>query len=354
MRLRNVFTVFAGVLLVLQSIQATKYVVVTSLVVEGRGTVDREVFSRIFLIAPDIPGWQNSSRITLYVNSKERGFTLSRDADGNLYAYPGDLQYSGRINITLVQEVEVLKSPFRRVADLPETVAASRALMDKTASSVFWRCNASGKKFSDVVSLASSIGSGSPSNRDFVLRAADWVRRNIKYSLNISGGVRCPAETLARAEGACGDIHALYTALLRVRGIDSYLAYAYVYVPEESFAIEYGKWRYVLVGAEPHIFTVVNSSGAIFPVDLTANTQSSLSELARGSAVNQLDSVIVVAWIKNRDPNDLLAVYAPTGAEKVELVLRVVRGSAVLNDNTLLFLAILLAGALILNKERST
>ncbi len=354
MRLKSVFTMFAGALLVLQSLQVTKYVVVTSLVVEGRGIIDREVFSRIFLIAPDIPGWQNSSRVILYVNSKETGFTLNRDADGNTYVYPGDLQYSGRINITLVQEVEVLKPPFRRIADLPETIVTSRALTDKTASTAFWRCNASGKKFSDIVSLAGNISSGFLSNGDFVLRAADWVRKNIKYSLNTSGGVKCPAETLARAEGACGDIHALYTALLRVKGIDSYLAYAYVYVPNGGFTVEYGKWRYVVVGAEPHIFTIVNSSGAIFPVDLTANTQSSLPELVRGSAVNQLDSVIVVAWIKNRDPNDLLAIYAPTGAEKVELVLRVMRRSAILDDYTLLLLAILLAGALILNKERST
>lgn len=343
-----------GALASSQPILSVKYLLVTSLYVEGQGVVDREVFSRVFLIAPPIPGWQNLSSATLYVDSRKTGFALERDPQGNIYAYPGDLEYSGSINITLVQEVEVASPPFRRIADLPEVVDVAAPSLSEMATSQFWGCNSSSKKFADVVSLAKSLGSSSASGRDFILNAADWVRRNVKYTSDTRGGVKCPAETLSTLEGACGDVHALFTALLRIKGINSYLAYALVYSPQANLTIREGKWFYQLRGAEPHIFSMVESRGESFPVDLTANTENDPQRLVRGSAVNQLDSLIVLAWIKRGDPNDFLAIPAPVGASKVSLTFKVARESLSLGDNVLLLLAVLLAAALALRKERST
>lgn len=339
--------VTVGLLASTYPIGSIRYTVVTTLVLKGKGVVDKEVFSSVFRLAPEIQGWQRVTSTTLLVNSTEVFFERIRDRDGNLFAYPGNINFSGVLNLTLVQEVEVVKPPFRRVAEAPATMTPNVEHAGELSASPFWGCNTSEKKFSDVVNLARELG------RD-ITTIAGWVKNNIKYNASgmLEGDFKCPARVLSEKNGSCGDIHALLTALLRLNGFDAFLAYAYVYVPGKRLTESVGKWNYTLEDLEPHIFTVVNASGTVFPVDVTANIGGNEKDIVRNSAINSLDSVILLAWIKKTNPDDFVAVYAPAGASGVSLRIRV---HAQNSGGSYLFPAVvaLFAALLLLSKERS-
>ena len=332
----------------------SKYIIIQRMIINGKGIVDEEVFSRAFRLIPNIQGWQRLENATLLVNSKPASFMVKLDDDGNLFVYPGDLDFNGNLNITLMQVVDVVRPPFRRVAMMPEEIAQLSSFREELFKSPFWGCKYRDKNFSNILTLANNIQSQSVNTRDYVVKTAEWVYSNIKYKVSSSGGVQCPAETLYKGEGACADIHTLLTLLLRIQGIDSYLAYAYVFTPGKSLTQSLDKWSYLLVNVEPHVFSVVNSSGYLFPIDVTANTGLNHKDIAENSAVNQLDTVIVVGWIRNTTPDNFLAIFAPNGASKVMYSVEVRRVSELYGDFIVLMLALAISAMLVIRKEEST
>jgi hypothetical protein len=332
----------------------TRYVIVAQMIIQGNGVVDKDVFARAFRIAPDIPGWQELKNATLLINSRTTAFSMVKDEDGNKFAYPGPLSFAGKVNITLVQTVEVIRPPFRKVAEMPSDVEGYPANITELSKSQFWACKAQNANFTSLLSIGREIKAASTNIREYVSRSADWVYRNIKYTANTLGGVQCPGVTLSRREGACADIHALLTALLRIGGVDAYLAYAYVFIPERNITQNIDKWTYTLYAVEPHVFTMINSSGYVFPIDLTANTAPVFPDFTRGSAVNQLDNIIVMGWIKKSTPDTFLAIFAPNGASRVSYTVKIREDTQGPPSMWLVVIAILVSAALIIHKEKST
>lgn len=341
--------VFAGVEL---GYNTSRYTILNKMVVYGSGTVDREVFTKSFRVIPDVAGWQRLVNITLLVNSKPVVFSLLNDDDGNRFVYPGDLAFSGMLNITLVQVVEVARPPFRKIAGMPEYLEQRPVNIDELSKSPFWGCRYRDTNFTSIVKLSNEIYARSANIREYILKTAEWVHSNIKYNLSMLGGVQCPAKTFAEKEGACADVHSLLTLLLRIKGVDAYLAYAYVFQPQENITQNADKWTYSLINVEPHVFTVVNSSSTTFPIDVTATTGSA-GNYVEGAAINQLDNVILVGWITKSSPDSFLAIYGPNGAERISFSVEIRETTEYYSSLVVLVVALIVAGALIVNKERS-
>ena len=306
---------FAGGALQLSS---RTYVIKSQYIAYGSGVLTSEVLSHHMLLAPTIPHLQERLRAELFVNRLPASFEVKLDAEGNEYADPGPLSYSGFVNVTLIQEVRVWSPPFRaRLAQIPE--ARWEEQRGKLPRNSFWRCNATKAKFSDVERLSWELRASSNTPRQYLLNVIRWAAQRVQYSENVKGGVKCPALFLESLSGACGDIHAFIAALLMVQGIDASLVYALVAEPSAAQELTSQSIAYSLRGATPHIFLVANLSGQPVPVDLTASLGDRPEDKVLGASVSVLDSVIILYRVRDSDPNDYLLVYSLPGAEKVEI-----------------------------------
>lgn len=290
----------------------------TQYITYGSGVVDNSIYSKHMILVPIIQGVQERVSAKLYVNGVPVSYAVSIDPEGNEYANPGSISFSGSINLTLVQEVKVVSPPFRAKFELPKN-ASWEALHANLPRNPFWRCNSSRIKLEDLERLSWELRSRAETPDQYLLDVIRWTLERFNYSENSSGGVRCPASFLETLTGPCGDVHAFTTALLKIQGIDAVLVYAYIVSPHAVQELSSQTIRYTLRGAYPHIFSVANFSGKIVPIDLTASIGKTAEDKISGSSFNVLDNIIIFYKIKEGDPNDYLLIHTVKGATQAWL-----------------------------------
>ncbi|MEM0093254.1 MAG: transglutaminase family protein [Thermofilum sp.] len=309
----------------------------------GSGVVDSSVYSKHMILVPTLEGVQERVTAELYVNGVPASYSVMVDPEGNEYADPGPLSFSGSLNLTLVQKVRTLSPPFRAKFELPAGVSWEEA-RGRLPRNSFWRCNSSRVKFEEVERISWELRSRAETPAHYLLSVIQWILERFKYSESTVGGVRCPSSFLENLTGPCGDVHAFAAALLKIQGLDAALVYAYIVDPSASQELSSQGLRYSLVGAHPHIFSVVNFSSRIVPVDLTASAGESARDKISGSSLNVLDNIIVLYRIRESNPNDYLIVYGVEGATQVWLRIDV----SELQDSSLTRAVLLASGALAL------
>lgn len=290
-------------------------------VARGEGIIGAEIFSRHFLLVPTIDQIQERTRAQMYVNGVPANFSVKRDSEGNEYADPGPIYFSGAVNITLVQDVRVASPPFRGRWLLRERITWSN--LEGTYPGGFWRCNSSSKSFEDLVALSNQLRKPSDTVDQYIINVVRWTLERYKYSVREEGGVTCPAAFMERMVGSCGDVHAFVAALLKLQGVNTSLVYAYIAFPEARQSIATSTISFTLEGAYPHIFVIASISGVTLPIDLTASAGSTPADKISKASVNELDNIIILYRVSGSDPNDYLLVHAPTGAREVKLTIRV-------------------------------
>ncbi|GEM_PF-1491090 len=298
------------------------YRIKTTYIAEGKGVIGEEIYSKTFLLAPAIQGWQRPINYSLYINGERAEASVKRDSQGNRYLYPGKpLRFSGRVNITLVEYVEVIPPPQREVRLPPDKCEASTWQQERYLYlGGFWGHPYGETTLDDLRKLAETLGGR---GLQYIYRVTAWVLTNTRYRLGVRGGVSYPTEFYVEKTGACGDIHAFITAMLRIKGIPSYLYYAYIYRENASMKLLGQKASYATRNAMPHIFSMAVLCGKSFPIDLTYPTARDPYSAVREAGVNTGDRVIVLARIIDADPNDYLLVYAPSNTSRVSLTVDV-------------------------------
>jgi len=323
-RLR-VYTLLLAAAIIVPLFHKTYYLRI-EYVVKGEGVVGPEVFSRHFLLAPTIEQFQERDYAQIYVNGVPVSFSVRGDSEGNEYADPGSVSFSGAVNITLVQRIKVATSPFRGKWILRGGIAWDEVKGGSRLGG-FWKCNSSSRSFEDLATLSNQLRRSSSSVDQFIVNVIRWTLERFTYSEREEGGVMCPARFMERMTGSCGDVHAFIAALLKIQGVDASLIYAYIVFPEATQSITAGTTSFTLEGAYPHIFALVNISGILLPIDLTASTGSSPADKVSRASVNALDNIIILYRVSSSDPNDYLLVYTPSGAQEVRLSIRVLTDS---------------------------
>lgn len=294
------------------------FIVKTQYIAYGNGALGSNIFSKHMILVPTIKGVQERVEAELYLNGVPVSYSIKVDSEGNEYADPGPLSFSGSVNLTLVQRVRTLSPPFRTRFELPAVVSWEEA-REKLPRNSFWRCNTSKAKLEDVEKISWELRARSGNPGHYLLNVIQWILDRFKYSERSTGGVRCPAAFLESLTGPCGDVHAFAAALLKIQGLDASLVYAYIVDPSASQELSSQTLKYSLVGAHPHIFSLVNFSGKIVPVDLTASAGRSAVDKVSHSSLNMLDNIIVLYKVRELDPNDYLLVYSVEGATQVWL-----------------------------------
>jgi len=322
-------------------------------VVMGEGVVGAEVFSRHFLLAPTVELVQKRVYAQMYVNGVPLGFSIRRDSEGNEYADPGPIFFSGVANITLVQSVEVAAPPFRSRWVFRRGIAWEEVRKEAYPGG-FWRCNSSSKSFEDLVALSNELRRPGDTVDQYIENVVQWTLERFSYSVREEGGVTCPTRFVEHMTGSCGDVHAFVAALLKLQGVDTSLIYAYVASPEARQSIASSTTSFTLEGAYPHIFALVNISGILLPIDLTASVGNSPHDKVSRASVNELDNIIILYRVSEGDPNDYLLVYAPPGAREARLSVRVLADSWEEAKRYMMLAAGLAVLLLLLRERRAT
>lgn len=329
------------------------FVIKTVYIAHGNGVVGSSVFSKHLILAPTIPGAQERVSADLYVNGLAVSYKVGVDQEGNEYADPGPLAFTGAVNLTLVQTVRTVSPPFRMRFELPTDTSWERAT-SKLPKNSFWRCNSSKVKVVDLEKLSWELRSRAETPDRYILNVVQWTLERFNYSVDSDGGVRCPAMFLEKLTGPCGDVHAFIAALLKMQGIDAALVYALVVDPSAKQELGSQTVNYVLVGALPHIFTVANLSGKAVPIDLTAGTGETAEEEILWASFNIFDNIIALYKVKESDPNDYLLVHFAEGAERVSLQVTVEEDRSEAFTKTLVLLASIAALSLLLRRVPGT
>ena len=301
------------------------------------------------ILAPDIDGWQKLLGYKVIVNGvdKTSDFESTNDDEGNALLISRkrlELGPSANATIELVQHVLVYPPWLRQQRKLPSEVSTGNVPGELTYTGGFW----ASEKLDDVASSLWGLAGGDP--RRYVLEVIKWVALNIKYEFSGEGGVASPDVVVSKKRGACGERAVIVTALLRRRGIGSYLLLSYYYVDKgEPLVLREDSVELRYVNAFPHIFSMCVAGHTEFPVDTAlplTKPEDPLSAVNR-AMVNRSDRVVVVAKFVGSGPesnlNNLLAVIPPSRGVRVKLVvsLKVVRKPQVLSP-LLLPLALLL------------
>jgi hypothetical protein len=287
----------------------------------GSGTIPLETLSRNLLLAPSLPGYQERLTAELYVNSQRVDFTVGVNEDGN--EFPSvTLNYSHAINITLIQRVAVYRASFRSFFNTMVNPPWPLHSADKLPGNSFWRCNGTGVKLTSIERISDELASEAKNPVDYAYRIVEWLNaHNIRYEQSFGGGVMCPSIFLETGRGACGEYASFIAALFKFRGIKSYVYYALIQDSRALITLNSSRSTFIIRGAYPHMFTVVEIENSRVPIDATANA----GDPVRGAAAVSLDNVIIVYRVSNSDPNDYLLLYAPNNEAKVSLSVEVSR-----------------------------
>ena len=295
-------------------------------VAEGRGSIGEDIFSKTFFLAPTIDGWQKLVNYTLTVNGAPLHAKVKRDSQGNMYLYPGTpVPLNGKVNITLVEYVLVTPPPQRVRREPPLEPCRPTGRPDMLSLEGFWSRRYDGATIKDLRGLASLLGG---EGVEYVYRLIAWVISNTHYKLGVRGGVKTPTEFYVERVGACGDIHSFIVAMLRIKGIPSYLYYAFIYRENAYTRIGGHKASFELRNALPHMFAMARLCGKDFPIDVTYPAAQSPRSAVLDAGVNRGDNVIVFLRIIDADPNDYLLVYAPSNESTVNVYVKVSKYTA--------------------------
>lgn len=287
---------------------SSDYILVTTYVAKGgAGTVPIDVFSRNLLLAPSIQGYQERLSAELYINSRPVNFTVKVDNEGNEYPYVGEVAYTGFINVTLVQRVRVYAVHSRSYFGVPASSSWPATRAGSLPRNSFWRCNTSAVGLRDLRSISNRLAANASGPVDFAYKVARWALSEAKYEESY-GGISCPSAFLKEKKGACGDFSAFIAALLKIQGLNAYLVYSLVEDQGAYLNVSTARSSFLIKGAYPHVFTVLEVDGYRVPIDATANVGG---DPIRGAVALNRDGVVILYKVVNSDPNDYLILYAP-------------------------------------------
>lgn len=339
------------------------YELKTTYIAVGRGVIGEAIFSKTFILAPTIDGWQKLLNYTLLVDGKPFNVSVRVDGQGNRYvSVDGGIKFDGKINLTLVQYISVETGKNRRKY-LPPSSYAGQPPSDPKLLSIrgFWNCSYNNIDIKDLENLANLLGENAHTRIDYIYRVIDWIDKNTEYTLGMRGGIMCPAEFYSIKKGACGDIHAFLTTMLRIRGIPSYLYYSLIYFQGKNITYRGDGASFYAQNALPHIFSMARLDGVEFPIDITFSSKHSdqPAENIASAGVNSRENIIVLYKIVDANPNDYLMVYFPSNDSKVSLHISLTKnarlGKMPEAGNTILVpLSLVLLTLLILFKAPST
>ncbi len=285
------------------------------------------------ILVPEIDGWQELLGYKVYVNGADStsNFEIVSDEEGNALLVSREklrLKPSANATVELVQYVLVYAPWSRRQKRLPRSVGMEGVPAELTITEGFW----ASERLDNIASDLWTLSKGNP--RNYVLEVIRWVAQNIEYEFSGEGGVASPDAAVSRERGACGERAVVVTALLRRRGIGSYLLLSYYYVDKgEPLVLREDGVELRYVRALPHIFSMCVAGNAEFPIDTAlplTRPDDPLSAVDR-AIVNRSDRVVVVAKFVGFSPqsniNNLLAVIPPSRGVRVRLIvsLKVVR-----------------------------
>lgn len=333
------------------------YELKTTYIAVGEGVIDETIFSKTFILAPTINGWQRLLNYTLLVNGKTANIIVKTDDQKNKYiTLDKNIKFDGKINLTLIQYIKV-ETGHNRKKYLPPSNDTIQPPQDPRLLSTkgFWNCNYNNIGIKDLKNLATLLSENTYTRIDYVYRVIDWVNKNTKYTLGLrEGGIVCPAEFYSLKEGACGDIHAFLTTMLRVKDIPSYLYYSLIYYGGKNITYQGSDASFHAYNALPHIFSMAVLDGAEFPIDITFSSSPSgqpIDNIVYAGA-NSRENIIVLYKVIDANPNDYLMVYFPSNNSKVSLYISLTKtvklekrpetGHAILVVLSLVLLALLI------------
>ena len=286
-------------------------------------------------IVPDIPGWQRLDSITVYLNGRNITTQCSIvKQDGNSFVRtpsyklkPGEF-----INITVVQKILVYwaENGFtlnRRMYTLSSSNSNDLDFLRRFASTNledFWSKEGQKSSWKLVVDLADNLKKNTNSTSEYIHAAAKWVDENIVYDER-SYRIKYPAETLYERKGACGDRAALVTALLRLEGIPSFMCLAMVYKENLLMNISSASLALYYQDSALHVFSIACKKQACVPVDTTVKMPYGKSPYIDGAGVNVSDKVIILAIMKNGNPNDYLTITLPSSSTSLIIIRKLER-----------------------------
>jgi len=353
---------FFVLMLLLVKFGVTVYEYRTTFIFENRGTtaIDVNLGDDVKeFVVPDIPGWQKLDKLTVYLNGKDiTDICVTAEYDGgSLIKTPSyRLKPGESVNITVIQRILVYwaESGFtinRKMLTLSSLYSGEYSdFLTKYASTNlngFWSKESSIYSWKSVVELAEDLETNVNSTVEYIHMVAKWVDENIAYDRETLK-IKCPAETLYERKGACGDRAALVTTLLRLKEIPSFLCLSIVYEKNFSMNISSSSLLLYYRNAALHIFSMACKERTCVPVDTTVKMSYGRSPYVDGAGINISDKVIILAIIKDKDPNDYLTITLPSSST-VLIISKTLQRNEVLRENLLIFLtAIILFMALVL------
>ncbi len=273
-------------------------------------------------VVPDIPGWQRLESIAVYLNGRNitvQCSIIKQNGDAFVRTPPYRLKPGESINITVVQRISVYwaENGFtlnRRMYTLSSSSSNDLDFLRQFASTSlegFWSGEDQATSWKLIIDLAESLKEKAYSTSEYIHAVAKWVDENIAYDKR-SYKIKFPAETFREKRGACGDRATLVTALLRLERIPSFMCLAIVYnenllmnISSDSLTLNYRN-------SALHIFSVACIEEGCVPVDTTVKMPYGKSPYIDGAGINVSDRVIVLAIMRNGDPNEYLTITLPS------------------------------------------
>ena len=265
------------------------------------------------ILVPSIEGWQQPVNYTLYVNGKALSPQIVIDDDGNRVINVEDpltIPPNGTLKITLLQTVYVESPPpfgsRKRYDRLVVDIDTSR---EETYVSGFWSDDAN----HTLENLANQLWKYSGEDPEkYVLEVIKWVVTNIEYDKISTAPPARPVDVIKLKRGACGERAALVSALLRYKGIPSYL-YIALYYDENIYANISSRVIYEDAGLHVFSFVINNEGGFVIDTTLPLTKPEIPQSAITQPLVNTGDNIIIIGRFvgaKNTTLSDYLEVYS--------------------------------------------
>jgi len=301
-------------------------------------------------VALNIAGWQKLEKIAIYANGKDITHQCK------IVEYKGsfiietplyELKPGETVNITVLQFISAnwaeggltLNRKFRTLSMLEKReLTNSFNGTPLTYLTGFWVREGENSSWSAVIELSESLGRNVSSVPEYVHAVAKWVDEHIIYDKE-TFQIKYPSKTLYEKRGACGDRAALVTALLRLKGIPSFMCLSIVY--EEGVLINESTESLSLSyrNAALHVFSMACEGETCVPIDTTVKMNYGESPYVDGAGVNISDRVLILAKMIGEDPNDYLTITLPSNSLRLT-ILKTLKRIQKIEENLLVLLVI--------------